>query len=211
MRGLSKQEESRKLYYGVANGYIVKRVKEETANSRPRTLEKGANAGKVVFEEYYPAITGQIIGLEVKESEFGKQLLISLDTSLDYTETSNIQMPLSSPYAKRFLFALPNINLQLDVTLLPYKFTPKGNEKEQVGISVKQEGVKVQPAFTKENPNGLPPLDKIKVKGKETWDDSSQLEFLEQLINSINPAPAPVPQQSVEVDLPTTESEDLPF
>jgi hypothetical protein len=45
---------------------------------------------------------------------------------------------------------------------------------------------KVQPAYTRETPNGFPELKQIKVKGKNTWDDSEQLEFLEKLINSTN-------------------------
>jgi hypothetical protein len=42
-----------------------------------------------------------------------------------------------------------------------------------------QNGSGLKWAFTKDNPNGMPDLVKIKVKGKDTWDDSDRMEFLE--------------------------------
>jgi len=38
--------------------------------------------------------------------------------------------------------------------------------------------VKVLPYYTKENPNGLPEMVKVKIKGKESWDDTDMMDFL---------------------------------
>jgi hypothetical protein len=43
-----------------------------------------------------------------------------------------------------------------------------------------QDGQKIAPYYTKEDPKGLPQMVKIKVKGKEQWDDSDMMQFLEQ-------------------------------
>ena len=62
--------------------------------------------------------------------------------------------------------------------------------------------------FTKNNPNGLPPLQKIKIKGKETWDDSEAMEFLEKMVTGHI-----VPTLRSLQDIPTSTdpADDLPF
>ena len=53
------------------------------------------------------------------------------------------------------------------------------------------------------NPGELPDLKKIKVKGKDTWDDSERLEFLEEYVkNTILPKIKPVLQDVSEEDTP---------
>jgi hypothetical protein len=48
-----------------------------------------------------------------------------------------------------------------------------------------QDGNKIAPYYTKEDPNGLPQMQKIKVKGKEQWDDSDMMAFLENMALNI--------------------------
>jgi len=47
---------------------------------------------------------------------------------------------------------------------------------------VNQGGAALKWYYTKDNRNGLPELKKLKVKGKETWDDSDMMEFLEKMV-----------------------------
>ena len=68
------------------------------------------------------------------------------------------------------------------MTLSP-KLYIDGDNKASV-LFINQNGAAIKHFFTKENPNGMPPLEKIKVKGVETWDDTKRMEFLEDFVKS---------------------------
>jgi hypothetical protein len=57
--------------------------------------------------------------------------------------------------------------------------------KTITGVTLYQDGNKIAPYYTKEDPNGLPQMQKIKVKGKEQWDDSDMMAFLENMALNI--------------------------
>jgi hypothetical protein len=40
-------------------------------------------------------------------------------------------------------------------------------------------------AYTKDEPNGLPPMVQVKVKGQIVWDDSDRQEFFEGIMNNV--------------------------
>jgi hypothetical protein len=86
-------------------------------------------------------------------------------------------MNFSSGYSASFLKTLPNVKLSDRVQITP-KLTIEGDKKKSVCF-LNQNGSGLKWAFTRENPNGMPDLVKIKVKGKDTWDDSDRMEFLE--------------------------------
>jgi hypothetical protein len=65
---------------------------------------------------------------------------------------------------------------------MPWAMKDKNDATKTItGVTLYQDGEKIAPAYTKENPNGLPQMTKIKVKGKEQWDDSDMMQFLEQM------------------------------
>ena len=100
-----------------------------------------------------------------------------------------------------FLKALPNAKLQELVTLSP-KLIIDGDKKQSV-LFISQNGNGMKHYWTKANPGELPDLKKIKVKGKDTWDDSERLEFLEEYVkNTILPKIKPVLQDVSEEDTP---------
>ena len=71
---------------------------------------------------------------------------------------------------------------------------------------INQGGKSLKWAFTKENPNGIPSLKKIKIKGVEQWDDSDLMEFLEEMVkNQILPKVKPAEENDVQEDV------QLPF
>lgn len=161
------------VYLSIQSGSIAKRVPEPTAFSKPRTIE---STGRVINEELYGSIEGHLTGLTTRDGQYGKELHIHFADDTKYT----LQIPLSSGPAKSFLSAVPNLDLSKPVKLIPKAEVKDGVSRTRILLSQNNEGVKW--AFTKDNPGGLPPMKKIKVKGKETWDDSEQLEFFEKLI-----------------------------
>lgn len=161
-------------YLSVSDGNLVRQHK--TANDR--TTERVTKTGKLVFEERFKDLTGMITNVNTRENDYGKQWQL---TFTDGPDTYIVSMPYSSRYASSFLKALPNINIEEPLRFMPWAMKDKNDVSKTItGITCYQDGVKIAPAFTKEEPNGLPQMIKIKVKGKEQWDDSDMTSFLEQ-------------------------------
>lgn len=165
------------VYLSIQGGKIARRVAEPTATSKSRQIE---STGKVVNEELYDSLEGHLSGVSVKEGTFGKELHIFIAEDQKY----DLQLMFSSGPAKSFLSALPNIDLEKPVRIIPKMEVKDGVSRTKILLSQGNVGVKW--AFTKDNPGDMPPMKKIKVKGKETWDDSDQLDFFEKLITDID-------------------------
>ena len=67
------------------------------------------------------------------------------------------------------------------MTIVP-KYTEEGDKKSSV-IFINQNGKGLKHFWTRDNPKDLPDLKKIKVKGKDTWDDSDRLDYLLDYVN----------------------------
>lgn len=168
---------SNTIYLSISDGNLVQSFK--TANEK--TVQRVTKTGKIVHEQKFRQLAGKIIDIDTQENDYGKQWRIKFtDGEISYI----VLMPYSSRYASSFLKCLRNVNKDQDVTLMPWSMKDKQNpEKMITGITLYQNGDKVFPAFTKENPNGLPQMKKVKVKGKETWDDSDMMDFLANVAN----------------------------
>jgi len=164
------------IYLTIADGKFCRRFQSPNAD----TIERVNKDGKVVYEEFYKAFEGRITNIQTRENEYGKSWMVTLD---DNGETYIVQMNYSSGYSASFLKALPNVDFSKNVILAP-SMKIEG-EKKKTTMFINQDGKAIKWAYTRENPNGLPELVKIKVKGKETWDDSEQMEFLENMVKTV--------------------------
>lgn len=169
-------QQSADKYYGVYEGKVSRSFKEPTKASKARVNKEG----RTVNEEFYDYIEGLITSIKVKEHDkYGRSWIITfLD---DDGDTLIWQLSYSGGYAGAFLKILPNVDLTEPVRCIPsYKENAKG--KKQASVFIKQDGVSLKWAFTKDNKNGLPDLVKIIVKGKEQWDDTAQMQFLYNMV-----------------------------
>jgi hypothetical protein len=167
-------QESNAIFLTISNGKICKKVQKKTAISVERVNKNGVT----VQEEYYKGWKGLITAIAVREhKDFGKFWNVTLT---DDQGDAILQMNYSSGYAAAFLKTLPNIDLKSDVVITPNLKVEGAKKKTTVFVS--QHGVPIKWYFTKDNRNGLPELKKIKIKGKETWDDSDLMEFLEKMV-----------------------------
>lgn len=168
--------ENNAIFLSITNGKICKKVPQPTATSQERVNKNG----KTVHEEYYKGWKGRITAITVRDHpEFGKFWNITLT---DSEGDAILQMNYSSGYSAAFLKILPNIDLSGDVVITPN--LKKEGDKNKTSLFITQHGVPVKWYFTKDDPKGLPALRKIKVKGKDTWDDSDIMEFLENMVNT---------------------------
>jgi hypothetical protein len=168
--------QSNAIFLTISNGQICKKVLQPTAISKERVNKNGAT----VHEEYYKGWKGQITAIAIREhQEYGKFWNITLT---DNEGDAVLQMKYSSGYAGAFLKILPNIDLNGDVVITP-KLTIEG-QKKKTSLFVTQHGQPVKWFYTKDNPNGLPQLQKRKLKGQDVWDDTEMMEFLEKMVNT---------------------------
>ncbi len=174
---LNKGSNAGMIYLSVSNGKLVQQLRDATPESTSRVNK----VGKTVNEVFYKDLTGIIAGIETKENDYGKQWQIIFQ---DGEDKYMVQMPYSGRYSSSFLKALPNVKHGETLRFMPWEMQDKNDANKKVtGITMYQNDgngmVKIKPFFTKDDPNGLPEMKQVKVKGKMTWDDSEMMAFLE--------------------------------
>jgi hypothetical protein len=162
-------------YLSVADGNLVRQHKQANA----QTTERLTKTGKLVLEERFKDLTAKLDGIATRENDYGKQWQIKFQDQGDFYIVS---LPYSSRYASSFLKVLPNIDLSKEIRFMPWAMKDKNDPTKTItGITMYQDGEKLAPYYTKEDPKGLPQMVKIKVKGKEQWDDSDMMSYLEEM------------------------------
>jgi hypothetical protein len=167
---------SGKKFLSIADGKLVQTFKEPTEGAKER-LNKNS---RMVYEIQHDYVIGEILSIAKKENDYGIFLLIDIKDGADIYQIST---QFSGRYSSSFLKALPNIDLMNPVRLLPWSMIDKNDPSRKItGITLYQNDgngwVKVLPYYTKESPNGLPEMVKVKIKGKESWDDTDMMDFL---------------------------------
>ena len=188
MRGAKNTQSGGLKYLSFMSGKFVQRVDENTTGATPRVLEKGKNSGQTVHELHYDTYEGQIYKMQTEASEYGTRLHVFIDVSTPEEPDSKVKLslPFSSGPAKGLLSRLPKLVLSKDVELKGYYIKNDNTGRYNAYLVPYQDGQKITPFYTKDEPNGLPQMKKIKVKGQDVWDDTEQLEFYQELINSTN-------------------------
>jgi hypothetical protein len=173
--GLNNNQSS-SIYLQISNGKLVRSFSSPT----PKSVSRTNKVGKEVHEEFYDSLTGYVKGISTKETEYGKFWVINVnDGENDYTLSTNY----SGGYAVSFLKAIPNADLSRVMNITP-KIMVDGDKRNSV-MFINQDGKGLKHYWTKDNPGALPNLEKIKIKGKDTWDDSKRLEYLENFVKDL--------------------------
>lgn len=174
---LQERQGGNVVFLTISQGKLVRRVDESTPGAVSRTNK----VGKVVHELFYTSLIGHVKDVTTKETEYGKFWVVKMQSQAN-DQVYQIDINYASGYAFSFLKALPNVDLSQNVELSPALI--KDGEYTNSVIFLKQGGVPVKHFFTKANPNGMPERERIKVKGKETSDNTNQMEFLEKYLKN---------------------------
>lgn len=169
----------RRTYLSLFEGSVRLRVDANT----PMAVSRVTKENKIIWERIFTDIDAYITGIESKDSPYGKVWEVTLfDSGTEYV----ISFPYSGGNAGSFLRTLPNIDFNSLVRIAPYHKIVDDKSRNSIYLSQQPEGVgswqNVRWYFDKENPNGLPALRKITVKGEDVWDDTEILEFFESLL-----------------------------
>lgn len=164
------------IYLGISDGKLVRQHKQAVEGKTVSRINKN---GKTVHEEKFDYIEGFIAGLKVNVNDYGKTYVLKIVD--DEQNVYNINIMYSSRYATSFLKCLPNVDLAVGVRLQPWSMIDKDDSTKTVtGITMWQDKQKIAPYYTKDFPNGLPEMKKIRFKGEDRWDSTDMDEFLEQ-------------------------------
>lgn len=165
--GLANREGGK--YITIMDGKFAMRVAEGTQGATPRVNK----LGKTVHEMHYDSFTGSLINIRRRDGEYGPQLEFDFR---DDGEIYTLQLSASSSMATNLLKILPNADLTQEMKVQPSMKLEDGKKKSSLFVS--QNGTTLKHKYTKDNPNGMPPMEEIVVKGQKVWDDTKRLEFL---------------------------------
>lgn len=170
--GLENREGGK--YITILGGKFCVRVAEGT----PGAVERVNKEGRTVHEVFYDSFTGKLINIRKRtEGKYGPQFEFDFR---DRGEVYTLQLSASNSYATNLLKILPNADLTQEMKVQPSQKIEDGKTKSSLFVS--QNGVTLKHAYTKDAPNGMPPMEQITVKGQLVWDDTKRLEFLTEMM-----------------------------
>lgn len=158
----------------ILGGKICQRVPEDTIGAVKRTNK----LGNVVNERFYDSFTGKLIDIKVQDGAYGKTWnFVFKDKEEPYT----LQLSYSNSFSTALLKMLPNIDLAKEMKISPSVKEIDG--KSRSSLFINQDGKAIKHAYSRENPNGMPDMEQVTVKGVLVWDDTKRLEFLDKMVH----------------------------
>ena len=171
---------------------------------------------KTVYELQYKSLSGKLVGVKIDTTgDYGTQMKLTIRDGEDFI----FAVPLNNGWGQKIAEAIPNINTDEDVFFNAYgDFTTDDNKEVKAGVSMKQNGEKVQSHFNKydekkkvwNTTNDFPeivqddiPAKTNKAKYTKFWQDHFFTigEFLAEYIEknySMEVVPAPIPDPEEE-------------
>lgn len=160
-------------FFTIFDGKFTMKVDAGTLGSKQRTNKLGT----VVNELQYDNFTGKLIGVKTQDGTYGKSWIFSFK---DNEDVYHLQLSYSNGFATNLLKMLPNVDLTKEMKVQPSVKEVDGKKKSSLFIN--QNGQSIKHAYTRDQPNGLPPMVSLVVKGNTVWDDTDQLAFLHNMV-----------------------------
>ena len=175
--GLSNDSGAESKNISIVEGTFRLRVPEGTAGSISRVNKNNEPVNELSFT----TLTGYIKKLDFVDTEnFGRKMELFIDADKEY----KLSLGFADGLASNIYKMLPNIDPSEPVSIVLTR-KPDDKGKERTSLFINQNRNAVKWAYTKAEPNGMPGMEQIKVKGVDTWDNTKQIDFLMQ--NSVKP------------------------
>jgi hypothetical protein len=138
------------------------------------------------FENPYDEIEGTVKDIFIKNDVFNGKPLEKVYVALHDGDTKYlVSFPFDSSYNTSFLSFIKNANLDRPVSLFLKQTDIKDSDSKRTTFLISQDGTFLKAFYTKDNPNGLPPMVQRR-SGK--WDKEDMMEFLREVIeNELKP------------------------
>jgi len=172
--GLEQRSEGK--YITILGGRFCQRVQEGTEGAITRVNK----IGNTVHEKFYDSFTGKLEKIEVKDGNYGKTWNFGFR---DREDLYTLQLSYSNSFSTAILKQLPNVDLTQEMKVTPMVKEVDGKTKSSLFIN--QNGVALKHAYTRDNPNGMPDMEQVTVKGELVWDDTKRMEFLHNMVDTV--------------------------
>jgi hypothetical protein len=231
--GRVQKKDSNVIFYSInGDGDLAQRVPEGTPDAEPRELKKGPKAGTIIHEVFIEKIQNVLLD-EFKienHDEYGSQIKLTLrDMDEGSEEVYKINFSLNGKYGSNLIKRIESADLSKVMDLNPYNFISKDDGSKIVGISIVQDGKKIEQNYRKDDggkgPSGVLPQPTEETKLGKTvlnWDEPN--EFLYNIAKRIeseismsnavaqsNEAPAQTQSEDAAEYLAKMEEDDLPI
>lgn len=173
-----------KTYININQGMVTLKCKADTPGAIARTNKNG----DVVHELVYTDLTGYLTDLTIREGDYGKEWVLTI---ADETTTFQLSLQYSGGNSMGLMCALPNVDFEKLITFVPWYKEVLGDDKKikkKSALYLHQKDFRdgqdktVPWAFSKDEPNGCPPLVKVVFKGEDRWDDTDRMTFFEAMV-----------------------------
>lgn len=182
--GLKRNQRAVK-FVSIKFGQIPIEVPHPTKTSVSREIKKGDKAGQIVHEELFDELEGHIIGISTREHpKYGKKWAVLIQDQDE--EMFQLEFDYSSRYTTGFFTRLENCDLSKPVSFRTWYIKQDDGSYRGHG-TLEQGGQKIERRYTKDNPNGMPQMEKVFFNGKEQWDSFKQMQFIEAIIKRLEP------------------------
>lgn len=165
-----------RIYLNVAEGKIIQKVDKDT----PGAISFEKEDKTIIYQLKHTYIEGFLTGISISERVFNGSKIKQWNLDIeDGGQNYQLQLSYSSGYAASMLKALLNPVVDFN---MPIKFTPWAktvDNKKKTSVYVQQNGEDIKWFFTKDEPNGMPPMKQVEYKGEMKWDDYDMLQFFE--------------------------------
>ena len=169
----------------------------------------------------YDELEGRIVDIGTKKDTFEGTVIERIYVVMDSGdgELYNLSFNIDGSYASSFMNFVRGVNFSEPLTLKPVARTEikDGKEIKRLSILIEQDGKFMKAYHTKDNPNGLPPMQKVTVSGKTMWDKTDMINFYKEVIaNVLKPAltgasPVTTAAPSTVDFVEDVNDDDLPF
>lgn len=156
----NRPERAKKIYLSISHGKIVK----DTRGTK----------------EYYSSVDGTLEAIYTKQSNFGGEVVIRWFIDLrDGEELYSLCLPYNSGVFKSIILALSSDSFLTRST--PIRIEPYEGRNGYTKVVVWSEGIKLDWIVKQ-----LPEVETIQVGGRFIKDDSKRMEYILNLVNTIN-------------------------